>query len=101
MSLQTYPPVSGTINVIHSGDPTGASFTAMFTSADGNPTIPQSYYTWDLTGTDAENLFPSVTIIYTPTNEVIMAHVEVTADQISVAFVWPLDPNELRIKAVA
>jgi hypothetical protein len=100
MSVQTYPPTSGTVHVIHSGTAAGEAFTSLFTGADGAPTLPDSTFTWDLTGTDLEGLYPSVTIFRT-TGEMVTMDVSVSATSVTVSSVVNVDPAFFRIKVVA
>ncbi len=98
MGLQSFPPTSGTVSIVHSGTAAGEAFTGLFTGADGAPTAPADTFHWTLTGTDLEGLFPVVSVYEVATNEQVIVDVKVTSSIVSVYFRTFVDPAHYRIK---
>lgn len=101
MGLQTYPPTSGTVHVVHSGDRAGVGFHTPFTAAIGAPMVPASYYQFDLLNLapDLVGAFPVVQVFLD--DMLIGADVSVEDSLIRVYLSTALDPARLRLKAVS
>lgn len=101
MGLQTYPPTSGAVTVVHTGARDGVGFHTSFTAADGAPMVPTSFYTFDLLtlAPDLVGAYPVAQVFLD--DMLIGADVSVQENLISVFFSTPLDPARLRLKAVS
>jgi hypothetical protein len=105
MALNQLPVVEATIQVIHTGDFGGASFTAPLSAADGGPIAPQQLFTFDL------NIFapdlvatapaaPFVGVYREPTGEKVEVDITVEDELITLVFWEPVDPASYRVKVI-
>ena len=100
MALQTYPPTAGTVNIVHSGDAAGDSFTALLSSADEAPIAPAMSFTWTFAtaAPDLEGVFPHVDVYEAATGEEVFPDVRVTSSDATVIFHAAVDPEDYRVK---
>lgn len=100
MALQTYPPTAGTVNIVHSGDAAGDSFTGLLSTADAAPIAPSVDYTWTFatTAPDLVGVFPHVSVYEAVSGEEVFPQVLVTASEVTVVFYAAVEPTDYRVK---
>lgn len=100
MALQTYPPAAGTVNVVHSGDAAGDSFTALLSSAAGAPIAPSDDYTWTFAtiAPDLVGVHPHVSVYESGSGVEVFPHVRVTSSAVTVIFHTAVEPTNYRVK---
>lgn len=102
MAIQIIPPVNSTVQIIHSGDRDGATFTTTLAAAQGGPTAPQTTFVFDLStyAPDMVGLHPVIEITEFATGLEVYPDISVENDVITVVFGDEVIPNNYRIKAV-
>lgn len=103
MAIQIIPPVNSTVQIIHSGDRTGSTFSTTLDAADEAPTSPQITFTFTLEtyAPDMVGLFPVIEVTEEATGLEVYPDINVTETQIILTFGDAVTPTDYRIKAVA